>query len=92
MCTIMARPPGQYQPGPADVLPRSTVYSAYNCVVWRHRPEYGLPGGMRSEPGADGRQEELHEYRVHCGFDPERNSLQEVFAVSKRPSAGRKWQ
>jgi xanthine dehydrogenase molybdenum-binding subunit len=65
----------------------STVYSAYNCIVWQK-----VAAALNMDPekiceinqGADGETwEELREYRVHGGFDPDRNSLKEVFKEAK---------
>ncbi len=74
--------------GPQMCFRDSTVYSAYNCIVWQK-----VAAALKMDPqevceinqGADGETwEELHDYRVKMGFhEPERNSLQEVFAASK---------
>jgi CO/xanthine dehydrogenase Mo-binding subunit len=73
--------------GPQMCFRDSTVYSAFNCIVWQK-----VAAALNMDPqalceknlGADGESwEELREYRINNGFDPDRNSLQEVFAQAK---------
>jgi CO/xanthine dehydrogenase Mo-binding subunit len=74
--------------GPQMCFRDSTVYSAYNCIIWQK-----VAAALKVDPqvvceknqGAYGETwEELREWRTHMGFDADRNSLKEVFAAAKK--------